>query len=169
MSRRCTLTVSSFLVCLAVTTGCGSLPSGTDRANEPTATPMEALTELRASYQDLAARLDASLCRFKAVAGSSSASVQALRLAATDMANSSNSFTNHLAVLPWPGTLQADSQILIRAIAAVESELRIAMSRTTKTAVRKHIQAAGQLIARIPPAASPLGTHLHVAAKSGCD
>jgi len=168
MSRRCTLTFSSLLICLTVT-GCGSLPSGTGRANEATATPIEALPELRASYQVLAAQLDASLCRFTAVAGSSSASTQALRHAAADMANSSNSFTNHLAVLPWPGNLQADTQILIRAIAAVESELRVAVTRTTETAVRKHVQAAQQLIARIPPAASPLRAHLHVAAKGGCD
>jgi hypothetical protein len=169
MSRRCTLTLCSLLICLTVTTGCGSLASGTGRADTPTAGATETLPELRVSYQDLAAQLDVSLCRFAAVVGSSSASTQALRLAATDMANSSSWVTNHLAALHWPGNLHAESQILIRAIAAVERELRVAGARTTKTAVTKHVQEARQLISRIPPAGSQLRKDLQVAYKTECD
>jgi hypothetical protein len=168
MSRRCTLTVSSLLMCVGLTAACGSLPAGTVRADHPTATAADTLRELRASYEALAAQLDVALCRFTAVAGSSSASMPALKLAATDMANSSSSVTNHLALLPWPGKLQADSQTLIRAIAAVETELRLAATRTTASATMKHIQAARLLIARIPLAGSPLRTDLHAADKSAC-
>jgi len=170
MSRRCTWTVASLLICLAATTGCGSpVPVGTGDRNTPTATASAKLPELRASYQELASQLDVSLCRFTAVVGSSSASMQSLRLAATDMANSSSWVTNHLAALPWPGKLHADSQILIRAIAAVEGELRVAANRTTKTAVMKHIHKARQLVARIPLAGGQLRRDLHLADKSGCD
>src|SRR4029077_4908277 len=129
MSRRCAWTVPSLLICLVVTAGCRSLPSATGRAGHPTASAMETLPELRASYEALAGQLELAVCRFSAVAASSSASMQALRLAATDMANSSSSVTNHLALMPWPGKLQAESQILIRAIAAAEIELRLAATR----------------------------------------
>ena len=171
MSRRCTLTVPALLICLAVATGCGSAApaAGTGGGNSPTATASETLPALRAWYQVLAAQLDAALCRFAVVVGSSSASMQSLRLAATDMANSSSWVTNHLAKVPWPGKLQADSQVLIRAIASAEAELRLAATRTTKTAVTKHIHNALPLIARIPLAGSQLRTDLHVADKSRCD
>jgi hypothetical protein len=169
MSRRCTLTLCFLLTCLVAATGCGSLPSGTGRADTPTAGPRETLPQLRVSYQGLAAQLDVSLCRFATVVGSSSASTQALRRAATDMANSSSWVTNHLAALHWPGRLHAESQNLIRSIAAVERELRVAGTRTTKTAVAKHVQKARQLISRIPPAGSQLRKDLQVADKTECD
>jgi hypothetical protein len=169
MSRRCTLTISCLLICLAVTSACGSLPAGTGDSNNPTATARESLPELRASYQDLAAQLDTASCHFMAVVASSSSSTEALRLAATDMASASNWVTNHLAVLPWPAQLQAKSQKLIRAIAAVEEELRAASNGTTKHAVTKHIHEARQLLARIPLAGSQLRTDLHLADRSKCD
>ena len=168
MSRRCTLTVSSLLVCIGVTAACGSVPSGTGRADQPTAAAADTFGELRASYEKLAGQLDVALCRFAAVAGSDSASMQALKVAATDMANSSSSVTNHLALLPWRGKLQADSQRLIRAIAAVEAELRLAATRTTASATMKHIQAARLLIARIPLAGTQLRGDLHAADKIAC-
>lgn len=168
MSRRCTLTVSSLLICVGVTAACGSLPSGTQGQAHPTTTAADTLLELRASYEALAAQLDVALCRFTAVVESSSASMQALQLAATDMANSSSSVTNHLALLPWRGKLQAHSQTLIRAIAAVETELRRAATRTTASATMKHIQAARVLIARIPLAGTQLRADIHAADKSAC-
>jgi hypothetical protein len=168
MSRRRT-TVASLLICLVVTTGCGSMPPSIGDTNNPTATAREMFPELRTSYQDLAEQLDVSVCRFTSVVGSSAASTQALRLAAADLANSSSWVTNHLAALPWPGTLRADSQILIRAIAAVEAELRVAANRTTRNAVTRHIHKARQLIARIPVAGHQLRRDLHLTDKSGCN
>ena len=168
MSWRCTLTIPLLLMGLVVTSGCGFRPAGAGEGNNPTPTAHEALPQLGASYQKLVALLDAGLCHFAAVAASTTTGTQQLKLAASTLAKVSNSVTNHLARLAWPTKLQADSQVLIRAIAAVEGELRAAASRTTAASVTRHVQTARQLIARISSAGSQLRTDLHLTEKTAC-
>jgi hypothetical protein len=168
MSRRCTLMIASVAICLLGATGCGGAAAGFPQASTPSATATVSLTQLRAAYESQVRQLDAALCQFAAVVGSSSSSTDALKRAASDTAAVSRLVTNRLAARPWPGRLQADSQVLIMAIAAVEAKLRLATLPTSRPAVMKHIQKAQQLIARIPLAGAQIRKDLQVASGSGC-
>jgi ABC-type phosphate/phosphonate transport system substrate-binding protein len=159
--------IATGLICVAAVSGCGSTP-GADERSLPSVSPAETPSELRASYQSLAMELDSALCRFAAVAASSSSTVQALRRAASDMARTSNWFTNRLATMPWPESMWAHSQVLVKAIAAVEAELLRAADRTTGGGVAKHIHNAQRLIEHIPEAATRLRNDLHITNDSGC-
>jgi hypothetical protein len=160
--------IASVAICLMAATGCGSVSVAMVPVSTPTATPAVTLPQLAAAYPTLAKRLDMVLCALATIAASGNSSTASLKSAARYAADTSNWVTNRLAQLPWPGRLQADSQVLIMAIARVEAELRLASNAKSRPAVMKHIHKAQQLIARIPLAATQLRRDLHVVSGGGC-